>query len=96
MRKKTGERYAVRRFNRKFCIFNTYTETLFDMEKRIKIYDLHDPQQYEDDREFWRNKTPREKLQALEMIRSAWYKFESNRDENQQRLRRVFRIIEQK
>lgn len=64
------------------------------MNKRIKIYDLHDPQQYEDEREYWRNKTPKEKLEVLEAIRSTWNKLDQNQHENQPRFRRVFRIID--
>lgn len=64
------------------------------MNKHLKIYDLHDPQQYEDEREFWQDKTPSEKLEALEAIRLTWHKFDSKQDENQQRVRRVLRIIE--
>jgi len=28
------------------------------MEKYVKKYHLEDPQQYEDEREYWRSKTP--------------------------------------
>lgn len=66
------------------------------MEKRIKIYDLHDSQQYEDEKQYWAKKTPEEKLHALEVIRKTGYKLLSNSenfDGNQQRLRRVLRVV---
>jgi len=64
------------------------------MNKRIKIYDLHDPQQYEDEREYWRKKTPEEKLEVLEAIRSTWNKLDQNQHENPPGFQRVFRIID--
>jgi hypothetical protein len=64
------------------------------MEKQIKIYDLHDPQQIEDEREYWRNKTPAEKLHALEVIRRSRNKLGKKQNGNQQRFRRIIRVIE--
>ncbi len=64
------------------------------MEKRVRIYDLNDPQQYEDEKAYWRSKTFEEKLHTLEVIRETWGKLNKEADENQQRLRRVVRIIE--
>lgn len=64
------------------------------MDKRIKIYDLHDPKQYEDEREYWQNKTPEEKLHVLEAIRHSGNKLGTKQNGDQQRLRRVIRIIE--
>lgn len=66
------------------------------MDKKLKIYDLHDPQQYEDEREYWRNKTPEEKLHVLEVIRRTGNKIGNDQNGDQQRLRRVIRIIEPK
>ena len=64
------------------------------MDKKVKIYDLHDPQQYEDEQEYWRNKSPEEKLHALEVIRHTGNKLGTKKNANQQRLRRVYKIIE--
>lgn len=64
------------------------------MEKTLKIYDLKDPQQYEDERVFWRSKIPGEKLEALEQIRARWHKFNPDKDGTGQRFRRVLRIVE--
>lgn len=64
------------------------------MDKQIKIYNLHDPQQYEDEKEYWRNKTPEEKLNALEIIRRTANKLGREQNGDQQRLRRVYKIIE--
>lgn len=68
------------------------------MEKEIRIYDLHDPQQYEDEKAYWKSKTPEERLHALEVIRETGnqliYNNEHSSDENQQRFQRILRIIE--
>jgi hypothetical protein len=69
------------------------------MEKVIRIYNLKDPKQYEDDREFWRSKTPEVKLQILEAIRKTGNKLTNKNKKpingEQQRLCRVLRIVEQ-
>ena len=64
------------------------------MKKNIAIYDLHDPQQYEDEREYWRSKTPAQRLQALEQLRAQWHHFNSDKDGSNQRFQRVLRFIE--
>lgn len=64
------------------------------MKKHIKIYDLKDPQQYEDDREYWRSKTPAEKIEAVEQLRAEWHKFNSDKDETNRRFQRVLHFIE--
>ncbi len=68
------------------------------MEKVIRKYNLHDPQQYEDERAYWRSKTPQEKLQALEAIRKTGNKLQNSKKEpingDQQGLRRVFRVVD--
>lgn len=64
------------------------------MDKTVKIYDLKDPQQYEDEREYWRNKSPEEKLKVLEAIRETWHKLNPDTDEKKQGFRRVVRFIE--
>lgn len=66
------------------------------MNKQIKIYDLHDTRQADDNMAFWRSKTPEEKLIALEEIRYTWNKLNNIPDEDQQRLRRVIRVIKSK
>jgi predicted Fe-S protein YdhL (DUF1289 family) len=69
------------------------------MERVIRKYDLHDSQQYEDERHYWLSKTPEEKLQILEAIRKTGSKLlNKNREPvngDQQRLRRVLRVVEQ-
>lgn len=64
------------------------------MDKTVKIYDLKDPQQHEDEREYWRNKTPEEKLDALEAIRETWHKLNPDTDGKKQGFRRVVRFVE--
>lgn len=63
------------------------------MEKTVRKYRLKDPQQYEDEQEYWRNKTPEEKLMALEAIRETWHKLNPDADESEQGFRRVIRIV---
>jgi len=63
------------------------------MDKQIKIYDLHDSQQDQDEHGYWQNKSPEEKLHTLEVIRRAGNKM-GKQNGDKQRLRRVFRIIE--
>lgn len=63
------------------------------MDKQVIKYHLKDPQQYDDEKEYWRNKTPEEKLMALEAIRETWHKLNPNADESEQEFRRVIRIV---
>lgn len=68
------------------------------MKKTVHKYNLKDPQQYKDDRAYWRSKSPEEKLDALEKIRKTGNKLFNKKDfpvnGNQQGLRRVLRVIE--
>ena len=64
------------------------------MEKSIKIYDLHDPAQEQDNIEYWKGKSAREKLHTLETIRASWNKFSDKNYGEKQRLRRVIRVTE--
>lgn len=70
------------------------------MEKVIRKYNLYDPQQYEDERAYWRSKTPEEKLQVLEAIRRTGNKLpnvnKKSGNGDQQGLRRVLRVVERK
>lgn len=67
------------------------------MEKEIKIYDLKDPRQYEDEIRFWREASIEFKLNSLEEIRESYSKMKNiNKDEASRRLRRFYRITEQK
>ena len=66
------------------------------MDQSIKVYNLHDSGQKIDDLEYWKGKTPREKLHALEVIRASGSKLNQTRDGKEQRLRRVLRITQQK
>jgi hypothetical protein len=67
------------------------------MDKEIKIYDLKDPSQYEDERKFWKEASIDFKLSALEEIRESYFKlFNINKDEISKGLRSICRITEQK
>ena len=61
------------------------------MEKYVKKYHLKDPQQYEDEREYWRSKTPEERLMALEELRRQYMKLKGI--DAEQRVQRVCKII---
>jgi len=61
------------------------------MEKTVKKYHLKDPQQYEDEREYWRSKTPEERITALEQLRKQYMKLKGI--DAEQRIQRVCKII---
>ena len=66
------------------------------MEKRIKIYNLNDPAQYEDDIEYWLNISPEEKLSISQELREQYIKLFNKQklyDESRKGLRRVYKII---
>lgn len=67
------------------------------MDKEIKIYNLKDPAQYEDEKKFWEEASIEFKLNALEEIRESYYKLINiNKDEISKGLRSIYRITEQK
>lgn len=67
------------------------------MKKEIKIYNLKDPRQYEDEKKFWNEAGIEFKLNALEVLRESYFKiFNINKDEISRRLRSFYRVIEQK
>jgi len=67
------------------------------VNKKIKIYDLKDPLQYEDEKKFWNDASIEFKLEALEEIRESYLKLKNiSKDEISRRLRSVCRITEQK
>lgn len=67
------------------------------MDKEIKIYNLKDSLQYEDEKRFWSEASIEFKIDALEEIRDSYFKLKKiNKDEISKRLRSVYRITEQK
>ena len=68
------------------------------MDKVVKKYNLKDNQQEIDDRRFWQQQSIEYKIEVLESLREDAIKLGlyPDHDENQQRLRRVFRVIKQK
>lgn len=64
------------------------------MKKKLKIYDIKDPAQYDDDIEYWKRKTPAEKVRMLEKMRNTWLKINGEKHGDEQGLQRVLRIIE--
>ena len=67
------------------------------MVKKIKVYDLNDPLQYEDEKKFWKQASIEFKLNALEEIRESYFKLKNiSKDEISKGLRRLYRVTEQK
>lgn len=67
------------------------------MKNKIKIFDLKDLNQYKEEKTFWSDATIEFKLNALETIRESYFKlFNINKDEISKRLRRFYRVTEQK
>jgi hypothetical protein len=68
------------------------------MKSEVKIYNLKDPKQYEDEKSFWDSQSIEYKLNVLESIRESWIKLNDNgkSDENLKGLRRVVRIVKMK
>jgi len=67
------------------------------VKSRIKIFDLKDQQQYEEEKKFWSQATIEFKINALEALRESYIKlFNINKDEVSKRLRRIYRVTEQK
>jgi hypothetical protein len=67
------------------------------MKSRIKIFDLKDQRQYEEEKIFWSRATIEFKINALETLRESYIKlFNINKDEISKRLRRIYRVTEQK
>lgn len=69
------------------------------MDKIIKKYKLTDPQQDQDDKQFWQEQSIERKIEVLESLREDAIKLglypEQPIDGSKQRLRRVFRIVKQ-
>ncbi len=67
------------------------------MEKVIKIYNLKDAKQYEDEKKFWSSASIEFKLNALEEIRESYFKLKNiNKNEVSSGLRSIYRIAQQK
>jgi hypothetical protein len=60
----------------------------------IHTYNLKDPRQGKDDRQYWRERSAEERLSAVEDLRRQFGKFPSGKSyDGSQRLRRVLRIV---
>ena len=67
------------------------------MNSKIKIFDLKDAKQYEEEKIFWNKASIEFKINALEEIRESYFKLlDINKDEISKRLRRVYRVTQQK
>lgn len=65
------------------------------MEKKIKIYNINDPAQYEDEIEYWINIPPEEKLRIAQELREQYINLFNKQelyDESRKGLRRVYTI----
>jgi hypothetical protein len=66
------------------------------MDKKIKIYNINDPAQYEDDIEYWLKVSPEEKLSITQDLREQYIKLFNKQklyNESRRALRRVYKII---
>lgn len=61
------------------------------MEKVFRIVPMADSDDH--DIEYWKSKSPEEKLDVLQRLREEFYTF---KNESRKRFQRVYRIIEQK
>jgi predicted nucleotidyltransferase len=70
-------------------------EQLISIKNEVRIYDLKDPKQYEDEKLFWDSQTIEYKLEVLESLRENWAKINDNGEinENFKGLRRVFELL---
>lgn len=60
------------------------------MERTIKKLTFQEAEK--EDIEYWKSKTPEEKLDALQHLREIYYKF---KNESRKRFQRVYHIIKQ-
>ena len=67
-------------------------------KNRIRVYDLHDPSQYADDKAYWKTQSAEAKLAVLEHLRESVHKLgiRPPKDGDIPRLRRVLRVTELK
>lgn len=66
------------------------------MDKKVKIYNLNDPAQFEDEIEYWLKVSPEEKLSIAQELREQYIKLFNKQelyDESRRALRRVYKII---
>lgn len=66
------------------------------MEKKIKIYNINDPAQYDDEIEYWSKISPEEKLSITQDLREQYIKLFNKQElynESRRALRRVYKII---
>ena len=64
--------------------------------KKIKVYNLNDSSQYQDEIEYWNNISSEEKLSLIQKLREQYiylYNKKKLYNESRKGLRRVYRII---
>ncbi|HLG31601.1 MAG TPA: hypothetical protein VI362_01070, partial [Ignavibacteriaceae bacterium] len=64
--------------------------------KKIKVYNLNDASQYQDEIEYWNNISSEEKLSLIQKLREQYiylYNKKKLYNESRKGLRRVYRII---
>jgi len=65
------------------------------MEKKINIYKLNDPKLSQDEIEYWKNISPDEKLNQIQILREQYIKLFNQQklyDESRKGLRRVYKV----
>ena len=66
------------------------------MGKKIKIYNINDPAQYEDEIEYWSKISPEEKLSITQDLREQYIKLFNKQelyDESRKALRTHYKIV---
>ncbi|MDZ7721217.1 MAG: hypothetical protein U5K72_20510 [Balneolaceae bacterium] len=64
------------------------------MDKKVRIYDLHDSNQIADEKDYWLSKSPEERLAAAEKLRHQFMQIKGI--DVKQRLQRVLKITQSK
>lgn len=66
------------------------------IKKQKKIYNLKDPNQYDNEIEYWKRISPEEKLSILQELREQYIRLFNKQElynESRKGLRRVYKII---
>ena len=75
-----NDRRPYRGYSSLITLHSSLLFTINSLKPSVKIYKLHDTQQYEDEREFWNRQTAEYKLMVLETLRRVGLKLVRNED----------------
>ncbi len=77
------------------CISRSGSVSFYMPKSIIHTYNLKDPAQAKDDRQYWRERSAEERVSAVEVLRRQFGKFPSGKGyDGSQRLRRVLRVVQ--